>query len=179
MNIGIGLLLPIPVEKIVETEKQKLSKYRNKSTIRQPPHIAVKWSFSTKDIQPFSAYCLRLAEKTAPLNLSYEGIGYFEPRVVYIKVKKDRQLLNLHLKILRNLRAKFGVKKKSFEGKKAVFHTSLLLGKFTKKRFEELKSLTSERLKGTRAFKVSSIALFYRRGKTWKIYEKYLLKGSS
>jgi|YelNatPaOPRAMG01_1025707.scaffolds.fasta_scaffold09679_5 2'-5' RNA ligase len=177
-KIKIGIALLVPEDYALFVRKQEIYLAKKYNTIRgllQPPHITVKWPFSVESIKPFEEYCESLAKEIIPFKIYIEGYGFFEkPRVIFLKVKSSDKLNKLHLKILHDLKEKFGVKKNKFEGTPHLqFHTTLAYEDIDEENFNKAKEELKNAKQPRWSFVFDSIGLFRFTGEEWVIHKKY------
>jgi 2'-5' RNA ligase len=139
----------------------------------QPPHVTIKWPFEVEDITIFERYCEELAKKINSFEVSIEGYGFFEPEVIFLKVIPSKELVNLHLKILYDLKTNFSIEKNQFEGQNQQFHTTLAYEDISQEMFSKAKEELENSEQPKISFKFNSIGLFKFTGEEWIIHKKF------
>ncbi len=176
-QIGIAI---IPTEDyalfVRKTEIFLSKKYNTVRGLLQPPHITIKWPFETDDLKKFEDYCAELAREIDPFIVKIKGFGFFEPKVIFLKVVPNKKLLNLHLRILKDMKERFGINSNKFEGKDQQFHTTLAYGDLKESEFyrakEELEKIKQPEL----SFKFNKIGLYRYTGEEWVIHKEFEVK---
>jgi 2'-5' RNA ligase len=128
-----------------------------------PPHISLKQPFNIKNLKQLKEiekYFDGFAKNLKPFKINTTKISLFETGVIFIDLKQDKKLMNLHLNVLEDLKIKFGIEKGQFEGVDEYhFHCTLAVwGKSLevyKKIFEEYKNKNVKHV-----FKFSELAMF-------------------
>ena len=145
--------------------------------LKQSPHITIKASFVVDDLEPFFVYIDSLAKEVSPFEIVLEGFGYFEPKVIFLDVKENPLLKNLHLRILNDLKAKFNIEPNEFEGENVKFHSTLSLEDVADDKFKEAKEYLLKKYKPRFKFRAKTLGVFYDLGEAgWVIVRRINLK---
>lgn len=161
MKIGIGITLSDEVFNYVRSLELKIMQSTKVSTgFNQPPHITIKSPFQTNDLNSHLDYIKNLARTTIQFPVKMSHINYFEPSTVYLSIKQNKKLDDLHERILSDLNIKFGITPNSFEGEKMIFHSSLAIN-LDKKSFIKVKECCMKIDQKEVLFMANTIALFY------------------
>lgn len=176
-QIGIAILPSEDYALFIRKKEIYLSKkYYTIRGLLQPPHVTIKWPFEVDDISIFEDYCKELSNDTTPFKINAEGYGFFEPKVIFLKVLPSNELIELHLKILDDLKVRFNIEKNKFEGRNQQFHTTLAYEDISEDAFyrakEELETSEEPKI----SFKFNSIGLFKFTGEEWVIHKKFEVK---
>lgn len=173
-QIGIAILPPEDYSLFVRKQEIYLAKkYDTIQGLLQPPHVTVKWPFSVDSIWQFDDYCKSLANDITPFEVRIEGYGFFEPKVIFLKVLPSDELVKLHLRILSDLRGKFGIEKNKFEGATQQFHTTLAYSDISEANFHKAKQELENVERPEWSFTFDSIGLFRFSGEEWLVHKKY------
>jgi 2'-5' RNA ligase len=148
-------------------------KYDTYAGLTQPPHVTIKWPFEVTDIKPFEQYCEELSKTIKSFEIVYDGYGFFEPKVIFLKVVSIKKLINLHMKVLTELKEKFHIQKNKFEGPEQVFHTTLVMEDISEDNFYKAKKEVDSWEKPKLSFIFKSIGLFRFIGKEWIVHKEY------
>jgi len=90
-----------------------------------------------------------------------------------MKVEPSKELVDLHLRVLDDLKNKYGVAKNKFEGPEQQFHTTLAYQDIEEEMFLKAKKDLSNEPEPKITFKFDSIGLFLFTGEEWIITRKY------
>lgn len=121
---------------IRELELTLLEKFGISGAMRQSPHITIKYQFHTNDIHKFMDYLDKISSEIEPFDIELQGISGFEPTVMFMDVKENKRLMDLHLKILDDLK-QFGVQPDKFDGANIKFHANFAVLDVTPNSFYE------------------------------------------
>ncbi|MFT4304904.1 MAG: 2'-5' RNA ligase family protein [Candidatus Woesearchaeota archaeon] len=131
--------------------------------LRQSSHITIKAPFETDKLAPFIQYLESLAKEIVPFNVELKGFNYFDSKVIFLDVRENPSLKELHFHILKDMKEKFGIEPSQFEGDKVKFHSSLALEDVTEEKFEKAKKYL-KKYNPNFKFKAKKIGIFYSLG---------------
>ena len=127
-TIGIGAIIEgEQLNAVRNLELGAATETTNFSGLSQPPHVTVKRPFtvnSADDIEKAKAILSTIAESISPLEIQYEEFGNFGESTLFLAIKQNEALEELHTKLLTQLGEQFKAEA-PFEGKEMVFHTSI------------------------------------------------------
>lgn len=179
-TIGIALLLPEEYTSSIKKKSNYLSeKYNTQQGLFQPPHITLKSPFETKDLVVFEKYCEELAKGLRPFEIKVENYGFFESKVIFLKIVPSEKLMSLHLSILDDLKNKQGIKENNFEGVDKQFHITLAYGDLSPEMFYKAKEELENSEQPHFSFKFDSIGLLKFTGKEWAIHKVFKIKNDN
>ena len=102
---------------------------------RLPPHISLKQPFDVSDLDALEGYMGELAGSTPPfevhltqLQLIRTEIEHVETGILWLDVQETASLRELHLKLNRELAARFENTQAAFDGAEYHFHMSIAIG---------------------------------------------------
>lgn len=179
MKIGFGVLLNDESHNFArQIELELCHKFQLCWGLKQSPHITIKAPFNAHRIEPFVKYLENLAKQTQPFEIELDGFSYFEPKVIFLNVRENAKLKELHFKILKDLKEKFNIAPHALEGKSIRFHSTVALEDVTKKKIREAKKYLGQYHPRFR-FKVKSFGIFLYLGKAagWIIVSRVELNG--
>ncbi|PKL36755.1 hypothetical protein CVV38_02540 [Candidatus Peregrinibacteria bacterium HGW-Peregrinibacteria-1] len=173
MRIGFAILLDDESHNFArQVELELCEKFGLCWGLRQSPHITIKTPFDTPDLRPIVNYLEELSTEISPFSIELEGFNSFEPKVLFIDVKDNPALQNLHLRILKDLQEKFQITPSQFEGPNMKFHSSIALEDTTEDKFQEAQAYLSQK-KPYFKFKADTIGIFYHLGDAgWAIIRR-------
>ncbi len=179
MKIGFAVLLDDESHNFArQIELELCHKFRLCLGLKQSPHITIKAPFNTPKIEPFVKYLENLAKQTHPFDVELDGFGYFEPKVIFLNVRENAKLKELHFKILKDLKEEFNIVPHALEGKSIRFHSTVALEDVTKKKFREAKKYLKQYNPIFR-FKAKTFGIFLYLGKEagWIVVRRIKLNG--
>jgi len=136
MHIGFAILLEDESFNFArQVELELCQKFGLCWGLKQSPHITIKAPFDTDKIEPFVDYLNSLAARTKPFEIKLEGFGYFEPKVIFLDVKENLKLKQLHFSILNYMKEKFKIEPHEFEGYNVKFHSAVALEDVSEEKF--------------------------------------------
>jgi len=164
LRIGFGILLPPePFNYARRVERRLCESLGISRGLRQPPHITVKPPFAVESIEPFTSYLDNLAVSMPSIRVTLDGYDAFAPHVLFLSVQPNVELLNLHLRILRDLSECFGISPGPGEGEQVRFHSTIALGDMTEETFTEVETMVRQD-HPTFSFDVSRLGVFVQAG---------------
>lgn len=162
MQAAFSILLDPPSYNYVRNLQAKIyEQFGAKETLKLEPHFTLKYKFETSDLKSIENYFDKLLEQTEAFEVQLESINTFEDgdKVVFLEVRKDETLTNLHLKVLEDLSQQFQVKPGEFEGKSLHFHITLAYKDISDETFQQILEYLKDE-KPTFKFKVKRLALY-------------------
>lgn len=173
MQIGFSALLDTPSYNYVRTLQVKLKKlFQVKETLKLEPHFTIKYAFETNSLDEVEKYFDEVVSQTKEFEIEVKGIDYFDNEVVILDISKNEFLSKLHLKILKDLAAKFAVKPSEFEGENFNFHITLAYKDISEKKFQKIKGyLKTENPKFKVVVKKFALYLLLDPKDNWFIYK--------
>jgi 2'-5' RNA ligase len=138
------------------------------------PHFTYQIA-RTSDVKGLKSEFRKLAPQIGPFQIEVDGARHFRKDVIYLKVRKTRELIRIHRLVHRFLESRCRDLLELYTPKSWIPHITLAMEDLTKDRFEE----AWRELKGSRiAFKqrMHNLCLvkFYPNGKI-RIAERYRL----
>lgn len=119
-----------PYNMVRSLELQIAGAINNWSGLNQPPHVTVKRPFRVSNFQQLQKVITAfdsIAAETAAFNIYYDNIDFFGQNVLFLKVRENNQLQQLHANMLASMEAVVPGAMQPKEGEEMVFHTSLAL----------------------------------------------------
>jgi len=128
--------------------------------LKQSPHITIKTPFETEKLDSFMEYLDILSKEISPFEIELEGFNYFGDKVLFLDVKENKKLKDLHFRILEDLEKKFNIQPHELEGENVKFHSTIATGDVTSQKFSKAKKYL-ERYHPQFKFTARSLGLFY------------------
>jgi 2'-5' RNA ligase len=139
--------------------------------LKVQPHITLKQPFHAKALEPIEEYFEALVHHIEPMEIQLNGIGSFvDDGVVYLDVTPTPDLEALRLRVLQDLRERFGVKPRDIEGERYRFHATVAYGLPTGTFDQAWEALCD--IEAHFSFWLQSLGLFYYTGEEWVLYRK-------
>jgi len=111
MQIGFAILLSDEAHNYSRRLELEISRlFNTRSGLKQSPHITIKFPFEINKLPPYEKYFSDLAKTTKPFVVEIDGIAYFEPHVIYLRVVENQNLRDLRFRVIKDLESQFGVK---------------------------------------------------------------------
>lgn len=82
----------------------KLHQEMGTGLARQSPHVTLKSPFETDEIENHVLFLENLSKSIKPFEIELEGFGSFGEKVIYLAVKRNQELTELHQKILSDVK---------------------------------------------------------------------------
>jgi 2'-5' RNA ligase len=166
----LAIVPPEPLKNLLwEIKKEVARKFDSKAALRSPPHITLHMPFKLKNQKKeiLISRLNRLAQKHSSLRLELDGFGAFAPKVIYINVLLDPELLKLQKAIAGLMLKKMSIQNANY--KKTPFKPHLTIA------FRDLKKIQFEKAweyYQQRSFKsvctIDEITLLKHNGKNWE-----------
>lgn len=174
-RIGYAILLDDESHNYAREVELDLSlKFQTRAGLRQSPHITIKPPFFVDDISTHVKYFDQLAKSLKPFKIEIEGFDFFEPKVIFLNVKKNSRLNEIHQKIIKDLQKKYKIEfNPQTEGENVRFHSTVALSDLSEEKFFEAKKYLSKK-KPKFSFKAKTLGLFYHLSpeEGWIIYRR-------
>jgi len=99
----LAIVIPEPYQAQIERVKEELRASHNlKGALRSPAHITLHRPFEWKEEKECALIsALKEFNYEADFEIELSGYGFFAPRVIFVDVKNNHLLLDLHLKLAR------------------------------------------------------------------------------
>ena len=178
MKIGYALMLNNESHNFIRQIQLELHQKIGIGLARQTPHITIKSPFDINEIDKYVDYIEYVAESIEPIDIDFEGFGNFGDKVIFLDVKQNQRLLDLHWRILGELAKQFGLTPHAFEGKNIKFHASIA-GFNNKDSFQQALNYLSQ-YQPKFSFKAKELGIFYYlgEGNGWIVNRRINIKKS-
>jgi 2'-5' RNA ligase len=172
MIIGYALMLNNECHNFIREIQLELHQVIGIGLPRQTPHITIKSPFEINDIKNHVEYIEDLSLRIKPIDIEFDGFGTFGNKVIFLNVKENQELHNLHWKIIHEVKEKFNLTPHEFEGENIKFHASIA-GFNNEDTFRRAYKLLSK-YQPDYNFKVTELGIFYYLGeeKGWMVNRK-------
>lgn len=161
MDIGFAILLEDECHNYArKLELELCEKFGLCWGLKQSPHITIKAPFQTDKLSPFVEYLESLAKEIRPFEVELEGFNYFDNKVIFLDVKENSPLKDLHFRILKDLQSKFNIKPHELEGKNVKFHSTIATGDVNEENIDKAKRYL-KKYHPKFMFTVNTLGIFY------------------
>lgn len=159
-----------------ELEMQMFDKYGISAAMCQDPHITIKYPFDTDDLDGFTTYLEELASTMEPIEIELVGISGFEPTVLFVGVKENPKLYELHHRIITDLKQKFNLDPDQFDEPNIKFHVNFAVSDVTPNVYFD-GIVKMKQANPYLKFKFKHLGLFYYIGnqRGWITHKRFLL----
>lgn len=106
MSESVYFLALLPTQKIqAEVTQLKVliaERFNSKHALKSPPHITLHMPFKWKDskIAQLQTALKKINKDVVPFSVELNGFNFFEPRVIYVDVMKNRELTELQARVV-------------------------------------------------------------------------------
>ena len=144
----IAIVVPAPIDGAVEAIKQELFVGHNlKGALRSPAHITIHRPFEWKEgKEQVLTDALKKFRFEPDFEIRFKNFAFFDPRVVYIDVKFEKQLLDLHEAFKKFAGRELGLLNEINDSRGFHPHVTVAFRDLKKQKFYELKTAFSDRL---------------------------------
>lgn len=109
----IAILPPEPIySEVQEFKKRFADTYQSKEALKRPAHITVisPFEYSLEEEPKLTSFLTKFLKKYSPFELSFDGFGTFEKRVIFVQPEKNEQLKMLFKDITKAFNKDFKVR---------------------------------------------------------------------
>jgi 2'-5' RNA ligase len=171
----LALLFPARIEKYVNQIKQHFATYyQSKAALKSPPHLTLQPPFfwDMNDLITLENFLKQFVKNYAPVPIKLDGFAAFKPRVIYINVLKNPELLTLQKEL--NLLLESSLQIIDKKGKNRPFSPHVTVG------FKDLSKTNFYRawdeFKNEQVsfkFTVNQLTLLSHNGQKWEIQSEF------
>lgn len=104
MTIGYAIMANVESHNFIRKIQLKLHQEMGTGLARQSPHVTLKSPFETDEIENHVLFLENLSKSIKPFEIELEGFGSFGEKVIYLAVKRNQELTELHQKILSDVK---------------------------------------------------------------------------
>ena len=147
--------------------------------LRSPPHLTVHMPFlwSEKKEEKLIRNLRDFASGQEMFSVTLDGFGAFAPRVIFVQVEENQELLHFREALLLVTRRNLNLLDDNYKNRGFHPHMTIAFRDLRKAQFttawEQFQSQTFQT-----TFQVEKLSLLKHNGKVWDIYEDFFLKGS-
>jgi len=171
----IAIVLPSPIhDEALSLKNYFKEKYNSKASLNSPPHITLHMPFNWKEkneqvlierLKKFSPDSYQDEKKVFEIELS--NFNCFEPRVIFIDVKKNEQLNHLEKELLRFCKTELNLFNARYKELPFHPHVTLAFRDLKKSMFDQAWNEFKDKTFSA-SFIVDKITLLKHDGKFWQ-----------
>lgn len=172
----IAIVPPEPLAtELYQLKKEFSAIYQTNAALRSPAHITLHMPFkyrSDKE-EKIKNFLSDFSNEFVPFNIELNGYGFFEPRVIYLKVLENKQLYELQKTLSERIRTTLQLFNANYKTQGFVPHLTLAFRDLKKIFFYQAYSQLKEK-SYYKKFVCNNISLLRHDGKQWQIiYNSY------
>ena len=171
----IALLPPLEIQDYANQIRQIFAdRYASRGAQNSPPHITLQPPFEWANAEvPLLEECLRefaLLRQSVPVTL--DGYAAFAPRVIYINVVRNQELLTLQAELMAHLEANLGIADTVSKTRLFAPHMTVAFKDLTKQNFQAAWQ-EFEKQQVHFEFTADNLTLLLHDGKRWNIKTEF------
>ncbi len=171
----IALLPPEEVRQVVTDIKQHFAQvYNSKAALKSPPHITLQppFEWELEDLPKLEAKLGEFSQSQTPIPIILDGFAAFKPRVIYINILKNAELLTIHKQLTKYLETSLEIIHQVSKNRSFSPHVTVGFRDLSKANFHKAWSEFKERQLHFE-FTVSHLTLLHHNGKCWDIHQNF------
>ncbi|MFM7328934.1 MAG: 2'-5' RNA ligase family protein [Bacteroidota bacterium] len=173
----IAIIPPQPwYDQVQQLKEQFRDEYGSRGALRSPPHITLHMPFQwpLRRMDELDGLLKVVAAGLAPVDLTFDDFGAFEPRVIFINFMDSPGLRAMQGTLVRQLRTGLYLLNANFRDLPFHPHMTIAFRDLKKDAFRDAwEKFRFAKFAGS--FKVTSISLLQHDGAVWKIRQDYPL----
>ncbi|MGK7899515.1 MAG: 2'-5' RNA ligase family protein [Xenococcus sp. (in: cyanobacteria)] len=171
----IALLPPLDIQQKTNVIKNHFAEvYNSKAALKSPPHITLQPPFywETEKLTDLKNVLGDFSQKQASIPITLQGFAAFKPRVIYIHVHKNSELLALQKDLMQQLESYLNIVHKPSKNRLFTPHMTVAFKDLTKANFykgwDEFQEKSFDH-----KFTTSELTLLHHNGKKWEINTEF------
>jgi 2'-5' RNA ligase len=174
----IALLPPEEVSQFATEIKQHFADiYHSKAALKSPPHITLqppfKWNLDNLSILKEKLH--QFSQKQSPIPMTLNGFSAFKPRVIYIDVLKNQELINIYEQLNRFLAVNFNIVQEKGKDRGFSPHLTVAFRDLTKANFYQAWSEFKDKRIHFH-FNISQLTLLIHYKNKWQIEQNFTFR---
>ncbi len=173
----IALVPPEPVFSEALAVKQEMAeKYGTKAALNSPPHITLHMPFRMKEAKEelLTGKLKEVVEGVESFEIHLDGYGAFEPRVIYIDVKKTESLSGLYHKVRKTMQRFLHMDNADWKNRGFHPHLTVAFRDLKKPLFKAAWNEFRDKV-FSGSWKAGQVMLLKHNGSNWEIYREFPL----
>ena len=170
----IAIVPPEPLLSEIQTIKQSIfDNYRSKGALRSPGHITLHMPFSFEESKEDKLIVgLQSFQFNSSFNISLKNFDCFEPRVVFINVEKEIELINLQKELVQHVKKQLNLFNQSDDMRGFHPHITVAFRDLKKQNFYKVWDDFQNKSYNT-SFVCNSFCLLKQDEQKWVIYKDF------
>ncbi len=174
----IAIIPPDPVyQEIWAMKKDFEENYKSKAALNSPPHVTLHMPFKiTSKKEDILVDLLRkVAQKTHTFQLTLDGFGHFNEKVIYIAITKSDPLTTMYKSIANLMKKEFLVFNSDYKNRGYHPHITVAFRNLNKTNFKIAWPIYNSK-KYDRTFEATQLTLLKHNGKKWESFKQFPLQ---
>lgn len=176
----IAILPPLEIQRSANEVKHYFAEiYNSKAALKSPPHITLQSPFywETDRLRELKTLLAEFTQQQAFIPIILDGFAVFEPRVIYIDVRKTPELLAVQKALMQQLELSLNIVHRASKTRPFTPHITVGFKDLTKANFyrawDEFKDKSFDA-----TFTASKLTLLKFNGKKWQIDAEFYLNNN-
>jgi 2'-5' RNA ligase len=176
LRFFIALLPPKEAQQFANEIKQHFAEiYNSRAAQKSPPHITLQppFEWEKEELARLEEKLAEFARSQSPVPMILDGFSAFKPRVIFINVLKNSELLAIQKALMDELESSLGIVHEVSKNRPFSPHLTVGFRDLTKANFykawDEFKNRQFHF-----EFLVSQLTLLIHNGKCWDIHQEFL-----
>ncbi|NJM88246.1 MAG: 2'-5' RNA ligase family protein [Hydrococcus sp. RU_2_2] len=173
----IALLPPVEIQQFANKIKQHFAEvYNSRAAQKSPPHITLQPPFEWKieDLAKLEQKLAEFARSQFPVPMTLDGFSAFKPRVIFINVLKNPELVTIQKTLMDELESSLGIVHEVSKNRPFSPHLTVGFRDLTKANFYKAWDEFKDRQLHFE-FLVPQLTLLIHNGHCWETHQEFLL----
>jgi 2'-5' RNA ligase len=171
----IALLPPEEIQQFADRVKQHFAKvYSSTHALKSPPHITLQppFSWQPEQLPILEEKLSKFARSRSPIPMVLDGFGAFKPRVIYINVLKEPELMAVQQELTNELEISLNIVHQPSKNRPFAPHLTVGFKDLSKQNFAKAwQEFQFQQLHFE--FIVPKLTLLSHNGKRWEISREF------
>jgi 2'-5' RNA ligase len=171
----VALLPPAALQSQVTAIKQEVwQTYQSKAALKSPPHITLQPPFlwDEADVERLKENLAHFAQAHPPVPVTLSGFGAFPPRVIYVDVVREGNLVTIQPALMDYLAETLGIVDKKSRNRRFAPHMTVAFRDFKPATFRRAWPEFKERA-FFGEFLAESLTLLKHDGQKWQVFSEF------
>lgn len=171
----IALLPPQNVQEEATKIKEYFKDvYNTKAALKSPPHVTLQppFEWEIEDLPSLIQALNNFSQSQQPFSMTLKGFSAFKPRVIYIDVLKNSELLSIQKSLMSHLESSLNIVHQVSKSRPFAPHLTVAFRDLTKKNFYQAWSEFKDK-EIYYNFMINEITLLIHNGRNWDIHSEY------
>jgi 2'-5' RNA ligase len=171
----VALLPPAELQSQVTAIKQEVwQTYQSKAALKSPPHITLQPPFlwDEADVERLKQHLAHFAQGHPPVPVTLSGFGAFPPRVIYVDVVREGNLMTIQPALMDYLAETLGIVDKKSRNRRFAPHMTVAFRDFKPATFRQAWPEFKERAFFGK-FMAENLTLLKHDGQKWQVFSGF------